>query len=571
MNINNYEKLFENYDNMELIHYNNVPDHKMIKVNYEDLNKTEIPGVLKGCQYIDGKLTQYYTPEENHVGIIASTRTGKTSSYVIPLIFSLASKKNKSSLILSDPKGELYTRTADKLKKEGYIVKLINFRDYLHSEYWNFLTPIYRKYQKAYDIYNEVEVVDVNGVKKNRFRGRIYENQKVLDSELQQIFDLAINEVGADIDDIAYLIIPSIDTKDPYWTDSARDLLKGFLYAMLEDSREENFTKKEPHKKITEDTYSISTIFKIMMTFSDSNSTNYEDNGYFTSRGENSMAYRLVKNNIIENAPNTRKCIVSEFNSKLSLFKEVTLRVITSCNSFELASITEGKPIAIYINYRDESRAHYRLISLFIQQAYQLLIDKANENINGKLERPFYLILDEFGNFPCIQDFDTTISACAGRNIFFVLVLQSFAQLNNVYGEAVANIIRDNLNVHVFFGSNNPGTLKEFSLECGSRTHLAPTTAINGTSEQIEQYHLETIPLIPISKLSHFAPGECVVTEANSGYIFWSKFERYYNCPEFTNVKLLHIKDYVSKINPFDRKYDYQIPKKPRKNYFDFD
>ena len=117
----------------------------------------------------------------------------------------------------------------------------------------------------------------------------------------------------------------------------------------------------------------------------------------------------------------------------------------------------------------------------------------------GKLDIPVYFILDEFGNFPALKDFETTISACAGRNIFFILIIQSYAQLNSVYGPDVAEIIKDNLNVHIFFGSNNPSTLEAFSHECGQQTRISPLSALNGKGADIDTYHIETIPLIRIS------------------------------------------------------------------------
>ena len=61
--------------------------------------------------------------------------------------------------------------------------------------------------------------------------------------------------------------------------------------------------------------------------------------------------------------------------------------------------------------------------------------------------------------------------------------------------------------------------------------------------------------------LAHFEAGECVITEANSGYVMWSKLERYYLCPEFTDVELDDEKKYQSPLNPFDEKYTYVISK----------
>lgn len=555
--------ILQGYENMRLVHFDSAVDLPNA-VAFDDLPNLYVKGVLKASMHVDGRLMQVYTEEENHVGVVAGTRLGKTTSYVIPSVVSFAKQKVKRSLIISDPKGEIYRHTAETLRREGYRVVLLNFRDYLHSECWNMLTPIFRKYKRISSIIDEVKVVTTKQGPRNKFRGKIYESQAELDADIQRAEDLLLGDVGNDIDNIATMFIETKKQDDPYWEDAARDVLKAFLWAMLEDSH-----AGKRANPITEDTYSFSTILSVIATFKDGNDSNYNDGGYFTDRGDNSRAYMLAKNTLIENGRPTRKCVMSSLMAKLSVFNEVAMRLITSCNSFEISELANG-PIAIFIDYRDELKAHYQVISLFIQDAYRFLIETANSNANGKLDVPVYFILDEFGNFPAIKDFETTISACAGRNIFFMLIVQSYAQLNNVYGQAVSEIIRDNLNVHVFFGSNNPATLDEFSTECGKQTRLSPLSALNGSMAEIDCYQLETIPLVPKSKLSCLKTGECIVTEANCGYVMFSMLERYYLCEEMNNLPLSSESDYKCKVNPFDRRYTYEF-KAPAKNPFDFD
>ena len=552
------------YENTPYIHYQDstkLPN----TVAYDEIASRATAGVLKASRHVDGRLMQTYTEQESHIGVIAATRLGKTTSYVIPTILSFARQQVKKSMIISDPKGEIYRNTAATLQSEGYRVILLNFRDYLHSECWNMLTPIFKKYKKVDRIIDEVHVVETENGPRNEFRRRIYDNQQELDEDVKRAMDLLMCEVGNDIDNVANMFVETRKKDDPYWEDSARDVLKAFLWAMLEDSDPEKCSSP-----ITEDTYSFNTILTVVATFQDGDGTSYNDNGYFTNRDNSSRALMLAKNTLIENGRPTRKCVMATLMTKLSVFNEVAMRLITSCNSFDVAEIAAG-PIAIFIDYRDELKVHYQVISLFIQDAYRFLIEQANDKPTGKLDVPVYFILDEFGNFPPLKDFETTISACAGRNIFFILIMQSYAQLNSVYGEAVAEIIRDNLNVHVFFGSNNPGTLEAFSRECGQRTRISPLSALNGNSADIDMYHIETIPLVPKSMLSHFKPGECIITEANSGYVMFSMLERYYLCDEFKNLKLSSQKDYTCCVNPFDKRYTYVMPKikKERRNPFD--
>ena len=554
-------KILNGYENTRYVHYTQseaLPNTH----SYDEIGEKAIPGVLKANRYVDGRLVQTYTEEENHVGVIAATRLGKTTSYVIPTVVSFARQKVKRSMVISDPKGEIYRLTSETLREQGYRVILLNFRDYTHSECWNPLTPIFRKYRRAVNIFDEVGVTDTDNGPRNIFRGVVYEDQKVLDETIELAKTMMLEEVGNDIDTIAAMFMPTVSTKDPYWEDSARELLKGFLWAMLEDSdRTDN--------PITEDTFSFSTIIKTLNSIHSGKGVTFKDEGYFTDRDKSSRAYQIAKNTVIENGDVTSACILAVFNTGISMFRDCAMRLVTSCNSFEMSELVEG-PVAIFIDYRDEVKVHYKIISLFIQDAYRYLIEHATNCPFGKLEKPFYFVLDEFANMPPLKDFETTISACAGRNIWFILVIQSYAQLNSVYGASVADIIRDNLNVHIFFGSNNPATLEAFSRECGQQTRISPLSALNGRGSEIENYHIETIPLIPKSMLSHFKPGECIITEANSGYVMFSKLERYYLCAEFNNLPLASEKDYKCEVNPFDKRYTYTPTPRKKRNPFDF-
>lgn len=558
--------LLSGYDNATLMNYNEIQPNARNTYLYGEIGDKTIAGVLKASFYKDGRLVQTYSDDENHVGVIAATRLGKTTSYVIPTILSFAMQRVKRSLIISDPKGEVYKYTAEVLRRQGYEIKLLNFRNYRKSECWNMLTPIYRKYRAIMNIVDEVEVVEgKNGILYNKFRGKVYTSQKELDEDIANITNYELDDVGNDIDTVANLIAPTLSSKDPYWEDTARELLKAFLWAMLEDTESE----KNP---ITEDTFSFSTMLSVMNSFKDegNSSSSYNDGGYFSARKANSRAYALAKFAILDNAGQTRRCVVSSFNAKVAIFRESAIRLITSCNSFDLSELTGDKPIALFINYRDELKVHYKIISMFVQDAYRFLIEEAMHKPNGKLDAPFYFILDEFGNFPPIKDFETTISACAGRNIWFILIIQSYAQLDSIYHDN-AKIIRDNLNMHVFFGSNNPSTLEEISKECGNMTRISPLCALNGKEKQISNYSVETIPLVPKSRLTHFDQGECIVTEANCGYVLLSKLERYYKCREFKDLPQANIDEYQVKVNPSDKRFAYQYVSKPvKRNMFEF-
>lgn len=550
--------LFEGYENTRLENHEERVARVGKACRFADLAKSELTGVpIAGYRDKTGELNIAFE-EDTHALILGSTRSGKTTGYVIPFINIKARMKNKDSMIITDPKGELYRLTADRLRKEGYVVKLLNFRDYKHSEYWNPLTGIYRKYQAAMDILNEITARQTEtGAWLYEFRGETYTDANKAEIRALKEQIVAINDVKNEIENFATNLVITYSSTDPYWEDSARDVLKAFIFAMLEDSRNETRGKRP---LITEKTFSIRTILDIYGTFSFTKGRCEGDRGYFSGRPDGSLAKQLFTAPVLNNAETTRQCVLSAFNSKMAPFREIVAQMITCGNSMDLTALFGSKkPVAVFVSYRDEAKTSYSVIKQFVTEAYTVLIEKANERPELKLERPVYFLLDEFGNLPAIKDFDTVISACGGRNIWFVLVLQSYAQLASNYGADVAEIIKENLNMHVFFGTNSPDTKKAFSQECGQRTIVSPRSIYEGSGEEL-RIILDTVPVVPVSKLNCLEEGTCYITQSNSYSVLSSRIERSYRCEEYKNEDS-SATDYKAAIDVFSDKYIYATAK----------
>ena len=76
-----------------------------------------------------------------HNIVIGSTGAGKTQTTVLPMVNLLA--KHDESMIITDPKGEIYENTSNYLKSLGYNIVLLNFRDPQQGNAWN---PMYLPY-----------------------------------------------------------------------------------------------------------------------------------------------------------------------------------------------------------------------------------------------------------------------------------------------------------------------------------------------------------------------------------------------------------------------------------------
>ena len=199
-------------------------------------------------------------------------------------------------MIISDPKGEVYRKTAAMLRSQGYVVKLLNFRDSRHSECWNPLTPIFRLYRRAQELEGEVDAVIEDGASYHVFDGKRYDGYIELSEALARAKRLILNDVGNEIDKLSQIVLvtPERDN-DPYWIDSARELFKGFLWAMLEDS-----DKPVGENPITENTYSFKTMIGIIDMFHDGDDSSFNDDGYFSDRSESSRAPLCAKHDFVQ-------------------------------------------------------------------------------------------------------------------------------------------------------------------------------------------------------------------------------------------------------------------------------
>ena len=79
--------------------------------------------------------------------LIAATRSGKSRKIFLPSIWSLA--KSGESMVIGDPKGELYIASKERLEKEGYKVIALNFREPAKGNQWNMLYMAVRAVQEG--------------------------------------------------------------------------------------------------------------------------------------------------------------------------------------------------------------------------------------------------------------------------------------------------------------------------------------------------------------------------------------------------------------------------------------
>ena len=86
----------------------------------------------KGGKIITLPLDSYFN---KNITVVGSSGSMKTISFVLTNILQLIYLEK--SIILTDPKGEIYRKTSHILKEKGYIIKILNLCDMTHSDRFN--------------------------------------------------------------------------------------------------------------------------------------------------------------------------------------------------------------------------------------------------------------------------------------------------------------------------------------------------------------------------------------------------------------------------------------------------
>lgn len=365
-----------------------------------------------GLPFIVGKNEIYVDDGESHSLIIGSTGSGKTRRLVLPLINILA--RAGQSIVVTDPKGELYAKTNNLFKSLNYNVISINLRNPSEGNAWNPLSIPYEFYNKP-------------GLR---------------DKAIELIYDLGLN----------IFFDKTNKNTDPFWERSASNYFSGLVLALFEDASEKeiNLNSVINMSEKGQEKFGIN--------------SNYIKE-YFALKDKTNISYTSASGTV--NAPNeTRGGILSVFEQKLTIFSsKVELSKMLSYSDFTMSEIGTQKT-AVFIIMQDEKSTYHPLVSAFIKQCYEVLIGTAQEH-EGILPIRTNFVLDEFANLPPITDMSNMITAARSRNIRLNLIIQGAEQLNAQYGKETAEVIKGNCSNWFFLVSKELQLLKDLSELCG--------------------------------------------------------------------------------------------------------
>ena len=409
-----------------------------IKKNFKSENIYNIKEAGFPVSFSNDLKTIYFDRETPHYVYLGSTGSGKSVTAVIPTCSFIAHAKKKRSVFITDPKGEIFNTTSQMFRNNGYKIITIDFRQPELSTKINILEPIineyekYIEYEKEYDITKNIEIG-------NKAMGALAETNRLISSLATMV------------------MTDKVEAKDPFWNNSAKNLLEGLIGLFLEEYKD---------NKIKREQITMTSIRKFQNSSMETkNFKKFKE--YINSKPYGSKSKDALIS-ILSASDNTYKSITAVFGEKMNIYDDINVTNVTSISEFEL-NVLGKEPTALYVIVPDEDKVYYTLVTIIVGLLYKELVKLANSYETKKLPYEIDFILDEFANCPPLADIESLVSVARSRGMHFHFFIQSFSQLNNIYGKEVAQIILDNCGL-IYLKTNTEETAEAISKRLGKKT-----------------------------------------------------------------------------------------------------
>lgn len=458
-------------------------------------------GIVIGAEKKGKNDVEIITTSQLHALIVGTTGSGKTTGFVDQNISVLAKTVGKPSLVISDPKKELYEKHAKHLEKEGYKISVLDLREPYSSARWNPMNVLIRRIRLVKELENNCE----NRDGKYYGAGEVFLSYRDARTRVQELKD----EIYENAMDLVYTLCPVQNRDQPTWEEGARNLIFGLVLAFCEDCIK---------GKIDEKQLLLFNIYHNITKYCSEDTTQLRE--YLLEGRDEFSKVRGLVNTVLITSDKTLTSYLSEVNSYMQQLSDDGILSLTSENDLDIVNMDE-EPNAVFIIVPDERFTRHRFVTLFITQMYKELVEKANLNLRRKqkdtaiLKRNTYFILDEFGNLPKFENIEGMVTVARSRGIRFLFVLQSFSQLTAKYGKDIGDIIKTNCNVKIFIGSDDSETRKEFSELCGQKkikNFSVNTNAENPASSNTGASNQPLITVGMLERLNGDEKGDAIVS-----------------------------------------------------------
>lgn len=344
------------------------------------------------------------TKPNRNVFVVGGPGSYKTQSVVITNLFN----ETENSIVVTDPKGELYEKTAGIKVAQGYEVHVVNFANMLNS-----------------DRYNPFDYIERDTQAENVAT-------KIVQSE---------NKEG----------------KKDVWFSTQRQLLKALILYVLNE--------RHPDQR------NLAGVTNVLQQYdieTDKDRKNSELDHIFLKLDMKHPARRAYELGFKKAKGEMKASIISSLLATISKFTDEEVANFTSQSDFHLRDIGEKK-IALYVIIPVMDDTYESFINLFFSQLFDELYKSASNN-GAHLKKEVDFILDEFVNLGKFPKYEEFLATCRGYGIGVTTICQTLTQLQALYGREKAESILGNHAIKICLNSANDVTAKYFSDLLGKAT-----------------------------------------------------------------------------------------------------
>lgn len=419
------------------------------------------PSVLQNDGFCLGSFHKQMLRTNEPLGLlcVAPAGAGKTTGTVIPTIVSC----DKDSLIINDPKGELYDET---------------------SKYRRKISNVFR--------------IEWGQAKENRDKNTTFWNPLDL-SNLPQ----GTAERSKYVDMITNILI-KMPKGDTFWANSGRKTLSAMiLYSIYKEELE--------NKSIN-----IAQVKDILATIgvpsndedSESEKEDASQEGFLLKARElDTLEFpetikqrcKTVFSELSSTSPNTLGSILATISSDLSVFNNEYVIDVTSNNTFSMENIrgikeeviVKGKttivekPTTIYlISPAAEQELFGVLSAIFVEVAYKYITSQDLAVV--KKSNIVRFILDEVAFFPPISAVIDGPAIARGYRGSFLFVCQDLSQISDKYSEGALNTMMTNTAFKIVLPQNNDKTAERLAKLAG-QTQITEWQGVGKTRQRVKK------------------------------------------------------------------------------------
>jgi type IV secretion system protein VirD4 len=408
---------------------------------------TKNRGVILGKLYGKAVCLPEKTRMNRNVAVFGASGSMKSRAYARNVVFQCV--KRGESLIITDPKSELYADLCLYLKENSYTVRVFNLINPENSDSWNCLAEI---------------------------EGNAAEDRGDMEIMAQLFSDVIIKNTGS-------------PKGDHFWDNSEMNLLKALVLYV-----DQGFP---PEGK------NIGQVYKLLIMNSEK-----ELNSLFDLLPVTHPA--KAPYNIFKQASDTvRSSVIIGLGTRLQVFQNKLIRQITSYNEISLTQPGYEK-CAYFCITSDQDSTFDFLSSLFMSFVFIKLVRYADKyGDGGKLPVPVHILADELANGGCtIADLTKKISTIRSRRLSISCIFQNLPQMQNRYPLNQWQEIIGNCDTQLFLGCTDELTAEFISNRTGEVSVAVSSQAKQLNTWRVSDYTPEYRETHSIGKRKLLTPDE---------------------------------------------------------------